>query len=176
MDSLWTNLSFFVIEREAPDHEILASLPVRARVLGVGRRNLALAETIHLGPEGVSNYTEFAVFRASDCTVIAPPGSIFMRNGEPAWLEALSRTFGRCWAFCTGEAVSGVWRFEDGSPVAVVSSDQVDPPDGLLGLTHIEDGEDAPVLAALALLLGTEDLRSLLRNGSCTLCTTTDLP
>lgn len=169
MESLWLELAFFVIDTDASLDIVLASLPVRTVALSTAARRFALAQDIH---EGVCepNYTELAVFQESGLTVIAPPGSVFMRTGEDDWPRALSR-LGTTWAFAISENAPRLAMFVAGERVANLDDLGAEPAGAaILGVPSVDPANLAPLCAALGHLLGTDDVKQLLRTGTCTLC------
>jgi hypothetical protein len=169
MESLWYDLGFLVIATDASLAEVLAALPVPAAALAEAPRRFALAEKIHVGDP--PHRTEFAAVREPGWTILAPPGYCFLRTAERDWPEALSRRFGRVWAFSTSCAWAAILVFEDGVCVAEIEEGHPVPPErSILGVTTVVDDDDATVLAALGRLLGTPDVKAFFRRGTCTLC------
>lgn len=150
--SLWSELAFLVVETSAPLAEVAAALPVPATLVNTAPRSWALAKTIHHGQHYEANTTDFALFALEGKVVVAPPGGIFMRNGETHWPRALSARFGRVWGFTAADYAPSVIQFDGGEES-----------------TRSEPENETVVLAELARLLGTADLPQLLRSGDCVL-------
>lgn len=169
MENLWLELAFFVIDTDASLETVLASLPVRTVRLSTASRRFALAQDIH---EGVCepNYTELAAFQEPGLTVIAPPSSVFMRTGEEDWPRALSR-LGTTWAFAMSENAPRLAMYVAGERVANLDDLGADPAGAeILGLSSVDAANLEPLFAALGRLLGSDDVKQLLRTGTCTLC------
>ncbi len=170
-ESLWIDMGFLVVDTDAPLADILAALPGQAVAVNEAPRRFALAELIHLGDGNDGNQTEFAVFHEPGLAIVAPPGYCFQRTGELDWPEALSRWFGRVWAFSTNCAAASLMVFDAGTCIDEVSEMKPAPADGgVLGVSTLRDDDAEIVLAAMGRLLGTSDIKALLRRGSCTLC------
>jgi hypothetical protein len=157
---LWLDMVFLAVPGERPAPEIVAALPVAARLTGRGPARLALAETLHSFNE--ENETRFAIISVRGHTLIAPPGADVTAKHR-AWPEALSRRFGRCYAISTDAGMGSVARFDDGVCTARVSDFEA-PAEPLLGLSGVIKDEEAEPLSALARLLGVGDLGPLLRD------------
>jgi hypothetical protein len=169
MESLWLELAFFVIDTDAPLDAVLASLPVRTVALSTAPRRFALAQDIH---EGLCepNYTELAAFQEPGLTVIAPPSSVFLRTGEDDWPRALSR-LGTTWAFAISENAPRLAMYVGGERVANLDDLGAEPAGAeILGISSLDSAHLEPLFAALARLLGTADVKQLLRTGTCTQC------
>ncbi|HEX3758188.1 MAG TPA: hypothetical protein VHW23_05760 [Kofleriaceae bacterium] len=170
-ESLWINMGFLVVDTDAPLADVLEALPVPAVALNEAPRRFALSELIHLGDGNAGNRTELAVFHEPGLAIVAPPGSCFHYTGELDWPEALSRRFGRVWAFSTNCAAAALMVFDGGTCVDEVSEYKPAPADGgVLGVSTLRDEDAEIVLAAMGRLLGTSDIKALLRRGTCTLC------
>lgn len=160
MNSLWSDLAFFVIPGVHETPLVLESLPVAARCVKKGPQQLALAATIHFSKNSEINSTDFAVFELGAFTLVAPPARACL---EFSWLFALSRRLGECWLFSTASGALQVILFRGGEEAARVDELTAPPPGtDLAGLTA-KLTHEAQVLTALGRLLGVEEVKVALR-------------
>jgi hypothetical protein len=174
MESLWTEMAFYVVETQASVASVLATLPVPVTVVREAPRTYALQALIHQGTYGDTNHTSMAAIALEGKVLIAPPGGHWPRTGGTEWLRALSKAFGTVHGFNTSSANTQIVKYEAGLEVATVS--EYGPPSTgpILGVSKLVDGEDAPVWAAMEKLLGIEDVKAVLRVGECLLCEAAD--
>jgi hypothetical protein len=93
-----------------------------------------------------------------------------LRTGEDDWPRALSR-LGTTWAFAISENAPRLAMYVDGERVANLDELGAEPAGAeILGVSSLDSAHLEPLFAALARLLGTDDVKQLLRTGTCTLC------
>jgi hypothetical protein len=174
MSELWKNLSFMVLATDAPLADVLDALAIDFTIVDAAApRRLSLGYAIHEDAE--TSPCRFAVWQQPGAVVIALPASGFPRTGDAAWARALSGKYGRAWIFQTSPWSCQVVFFEHGDQVRAVTSSGVEAEGEILGVSALSDDEDAAVetvLAMMAGLLGTEDLRASCREGTCLLAET----
>lgn len=167
MYEMWLDLSFAVVHAPLSPAQVLAALEVPATALGEQRRQTMLYASLHL-PDGTPR--GFGTFVHDGLTVIGPDGPLFHRTGVADWAEILSRKHGECWLFGTGLGAQAVQHWRGGEVVARLDADSGG--DEILGcgplsLTGVDEDVAADaVLMAMSRLIGVQDVKQLLRQGT----------